>query len=402
MAATQNRLYVINEKEGGGVEYNMPSAIEMKGQLDGEKVQQVFSKLIARHEALRTSFAMVNGEAVQIIAESANGTVEFERIEKTDKEAKKKILQNFVRPFDLSVAPLMRVKVVNVGDEDNIVLFDIHHIISDGMSQSILTEEFIKLYNGIELPELRVQYKDYSEWMNGRDISNQEEYWTSQFSDEIPVLDMPTDFARPQYQSFNGSNAHQILSAETSKQVTEFAKKTSTTEYMVMLSALMVTLSKYSRQEDIVIGSPISGRTHRDTESMIGMFVNTLAMRGKPEKNKTFNNFLNEMKEVCLKAYENQEYPFEDLVEVVDVTRNLSRNPLFDVMFVLQNNEIAKGELDDINAVNGIEFENTVSKFDITLNATVNETGIYLNFEYCSDLFKAEKWSALRSITVRY
>ncbi|MBR5773794.1 MAG: amino acid adenylation domain-containing protein, partial [Clostridia bacterium] len=390
MSSTQKRMYIINEIDGGGIAYNMAAAIEMKGKLELERVEEVFSALIARHEVLRTSFAMENGEGVQIVSDNIKGKVEHRKIKKAGKKMKEQLLADFVRPFDLGVAPLMRLKLVSVDDESTLLFFDMHHIISDGISANILIDEFIKLYNGSQLPELRVQYKDYSEWMRGRDISAQESYWVERFSDDVPVLDMPLDYARPQYQSFNGSRFTTTIDDETTKRIEALNKNTGTTEYMVLLAALMITLSKYGRQEDVVVGTPISGRTHKDTENMLGMFVNTLAMRGKPEASKTFAQFLAEMKEVCLKAYENQEYPFEDLVEAVGVKRDLSRNPLFDVMFVLQNNDRVSGALEGIDEMSLVAVEDTVAKFDLSVDVSRSECDFRVSFEYCTDLFKAE------------
>lgn len=200
---------------------------------------------------------------------------------------------------------------------------------------------------------------------------------------------MPTDFPRPQEQSYAGTMLGYQFNEELSSGIKKLVKKTGATEYMVFLAAAMVMLSKYSRQEDIVIGSPISGRTHRDTEGMLGMFVNTLAMRGKPEKNKTFAQFLEEIKNTCLKAYENQEYPFEELVEAVDVQRDMSRNPLFDVMLAVQNNEETKFMLGNCEAEEIIE-NGSIAKFDMTFNITDYDGKFGIILEYCTDLFRAE------------
>ncbi|MBQ6170734.1 MAG: AMP-binding protein, partial [Ruminococcus sp.] len=204
-----------------------------------------------------------------------------------------------------------------------------------------------------------------------------------------PVLDMPTDYPRPQVQSYRGSSESFRLTAEETKELEALCKKTGATEYMVFLSALMITLSKYSRQEDIVIGSPISGRTHRDTENMLGMFVNTLAMRGRPEGKKTVGEFLAEVKDLCLKAYENQEYPFEELAEKVEVRRDISRNPLFDVMLVLQNNEDVPLKLKGLKITGGLS-NSEVSKFDLEFNISKEQETYSIQTGYCTDLFKAE------------
>jgi amino acid adenylation domain-containing protein len=389
MSSTQKRTYLVTQMDPAGLSYNMPTALKLTGNMDIQKIQESFQALIDRHEGLRTSFGMENGELVQRIAASVRGEVEYEENINADEATIQKRFGEFVRPFDLGTAPLMRIKIVKTAEAEQYVFFDMHHIISDGMSMNIVIEEFSKLYNGEPLEALRVQYKDYSEWMRSRDLSQQAEYWKEQFAEEAPVLDLPTDYPRPQVQSYRGSSETFQLSVEETQALEELCRQTGTTEYMVFLSALMITLSKYSRQEDIVIGSPISGRTHRDTETMLGMFVNTLAMRGRPEGKKTLREFLNEVKETCLKAYENQEYPFEELVEAVEVRRDISRNPLFDVMMVVQNNEDVPLKLNGVELTGGL-LTSEVSKFDLDFNISKVGEEYYIRTSYCIDLFKAE------------
>jgi non-ribosomal peptide synthetase component F len=257
------------------------------------------------------------------------------------------------------------------------------------MSLTTFINEFTKLYNGEDLEPLAHQFKDYSEWMQTRDLSEQKDYWVREYSDEIPVLDIPLDYARPQLQSFLGSTTAIETGKELSTKIKDLAKETGTTEYMVLLASAMVLLGKYGNQEDVVIGSPISGRTHTDTENMLGMFVNTLAMRGRPEGEKSFREFLEEVKMSSLKAYENQEYPFEELVENVDVIRDLSRNPIFDIMLVLQNNEPAELEIEGVS----VEYagqESTIAKFDLTFNIYEADGNFGIMLEYCTELFRKE------------
>ncbi|MBR5773426.1 MAG: amino acid adenylation domain-containing protein, partial [Clostridia bacterium] len=385
MSSTQKRTYLICQLDTDSVVYNMPQSLKLTGNVSPDKIRAVLQTLVDRHEILRTQFMMVNGEPVQKIMACVQA--DFEYVESSS-AADSDLIRDFVRPFDLSAPPLVRARLVKRADYF-LLMFDMHHIVGDGMSMGTFTREFAALYAGECLPPLTHQYKDYSEWMAQRDISSQKEYWVSQFGDEIPVLDMPTDFVRPQEQSFNGTMIFKSTGKVLGDKIKSAVTKSGATDYMLMLSALMVTLSKYSRQEDIVIGSPISGRTHKDTESMLGMFVNTLAMRGKPEKTKTFAQFLDEIKEVCLKAYENQEYPFEELVEAVEVKRDLSRNPLFDVMLVMQNNEQVVLKKDDIG-IETLQLDSENSKFDFSFNIAAADDGYQLGLEYRTDLFNAE------------
>ena len=384
MSSAQKRTYLIQQMDPEAVTYNMPQNMKLRGEVYPEKLKAALQAMTDRHEILRTQFLMAEGEPVQKILEHIDVEFEYE----TSEEADEKLIAEYMKPFDLGSGKTIRGKLVNKG-EYYLLMLDMHHIVGDGMSMITFTEEFMTLYNGGELKPLTHQFKDYSEWMRTRDLSGQAEYWKSQFEDEIPVLDMPTDFPRPQEQSYTGATLNYELNEDLRKNIKELVKKTGTTEYMIFLAAAMVTLSKYSRQEDIVIGSPISGRTHRDTEGMLGMFVNTLAMRGRPESSKTFSQFLKEIKETCLKAYENQEYPFEELVEAVEVRRDMSRNPLFDVMLVMQNNETAELELDGSETENA-GYNDSIAKFDMTFNIAEIEESYVVSFEYCTDLYKGE------------
>ncbi len=394
MSSAQKRLFVIHEMDKTSTVYNMPGMIEMHGEVDLPRITQAFQQLVNRHESLRTSFHMHEGEPVQRIHAAVTVTVDYEKtvVQEADgqvpnKQTADELLADFVQPFNVQEAPLMRIKVVKTGESRSLVLFDMHHLVSDGMTINLITKEFSQLYNGEELEQPVIQYKDYSEWLRTQDLSEEKNYWLSQFEGELPVLDLPLDYPRPQLQSFAGAAVTWQLDAALREQVQELCRVTGATEYMVLLSGLMVLLGKYSRQEDIIVGSPVSGRLHHDTEQMVGMFVNTLAMRGKPEADKAYTDFLNEIKETSLKAYEYQAYPFEDIIEQLQVRRDLSRNPLFDVMLVLQNQEEEALSAQGL-AFGDIEADLRTAKFDLTINVTASPSGYELQWEYGRDLFK--------------
>jgi bacitracin synthase 3 len=385
MSSTQKRIFVIQQLESGGITYNMPQTLRLKGEVNAVALLAALQKIIERHEILRTEFLMFKGEPVQRIRKTVEPVFEYLEAEgKPETE----LMEAFVRPFDLGIAPLLRVKLIKCKNY-HLLLMDMHHIIGDGMSMGTFMKELASLYNGEELKEPAPQYKDYSEWMRTQNLSAQRDYWIKEYEGEIPVLELPLDYKRPQEQTFQGSICLNTLGKELGEKLKKLAAGTGTTEYMVFLSAAMVVLSKYSGQEDIIIGSPISQRTHKDTETMLGMFVNTLAMRGHPEGEKSYLSFLEEIKDSCLKAYENQEYPFEELVEAVEVKKDLSRNPIFDVMLVLQNNESAELKLKDL-ATETIEQKSSAAKFDLTFYITETKTGYELGLEYCTALFKEE------------
>ncbi|GIN71759.1 hypothetical protein J14TS2_22340 [Bacillus sp. J14TS2] len=385
MSSPQKRLYIIQAMEGAATAYNIPGVLEMKGTVDRDKIETVCQQLVDRHEILRTSFHLVEGEPVQKIADTVSVQVEYEENDELTAAA---ALADFVRPFNVEQAPLFRVKMVQ-GTKQAYLLFDLHHLIADGESINLLTKEFSKLYRGESLEKQTVHYKDYSEWMQHKDLQAQKAYWVDQFREDIPILDLPTDFPRPAKQSFRGATWPVEMTQEIKQAVQTLTRQTNTTEYMVFLAAFMVLLQKYSGQEDIVVGSPISGRTHRDTEGMLGMFVNTLALRGRPTKTKTFGEFLTEIKQTTLNAYEHQEYPFEDLVDEVEPIRDLSRNPLFDCMLVLQNQGQEQLTVKQLAHQDVIQ-ESQIAKFDLTFTIDMTENGYLLNIEYCTDLYKEE------------
>lgn len=257
----------------------------------------------------------------------------------------------------------------------------------------IFVNEFVALYNGEELPGLRIQYKDFSVWQNELfktdRIKKQEEYWLDTFSGELPLLNLPVDYPRPSLQSFEGDRVNIDTGRELGEKLKHLAAKTGTTLYMVLLSAYYILLSKYTGREDIIVGSPTAGRPHTDLQNLIGMFINTLAMRNFPEGKKKYGEFLKEVKDNALRAYENQDYQFEELVENLNIPRDMSRNPLFDTMFVLQNMDIEGKELSGLK-VRPFSLENRTTKFDIAVIAVETALGITFTVDYCGKLFMKE------------
>ncbi|HGO1816517.1 TPA: amino acid adenylation domain-containing protein [Staphylococcus aureus] len=384
-SSPQKRLYVLNEIDPNQLSYNMAGILEINGEVDVNRVERAFKKIIDRHESLRTYFKSIEGEPVQIIQDN----VDFELENINDETSScQEMINNFVRPFNLEEPPLMRVGIVKRDNNHYYLLVDMHHIISDGMSINMVVKEFSDFYQDRLLEPLNIQYKDYSEWMRNRDLESQKSYWLKQFKDDIPVLDLPCDYSRPTNRSNSGKTLKTVISASLKEKISKFTQQTNSTDYMVLLSAFTILLHKYSRQEDIVIGSPVSGRTHKDTEGIIGMFVNTLALRNYPESTKSFDQVLKETKDLLLKAYDNQDYPFEELVDEVVETRDLTRNPLFDVLFVLQNNESVsidvpewKSHLVDINVES--------SKFDLSMTIEEDKQTYVVSIEYADELFKS-------------
>ncbi|MCY9628074.1 condensation domain-containing protein, partial [Paenibacillus thiaminolyticus] len=390
LSSAQKRLYILSQLEGGELSYNMPGVLEMEGALDRERLEEAFRQLIRRHETLRTGFELVGGEAVQRVHRDVAFAVEHVRVKEEEANAH---LRKFMRPFDLRQPPLLRARLLELRPDRHLLLFDMHHIISDGASLGLFLREFAQLYEGAELPPLRIQYKDYAAWQQGEmqreRMSKQEAYWLEVFGGEVPVLDLPADYTRPLVRSFTGNTFQFVIDQQRREKVRQLALQTGTTLYMVLLAAYTTLLSKYSGQEDIIVGTPIAGRTHADLEPLVGMFVNTLAMRNAPAGEKTFQEYVQEVKENTLSAYENQDYPFEELVSKLDVAREVSRNPLFDTMFVLQNIEQSEVSIEGLTCTL-YPNEHHIAKFDLTFSLTEGAEGIAGTIEYACSLYKEE------------
>lgn len=390
VSSAEKRLFTLNQFEKESIGYNMPGAIRVQGKLDKEKLEKTFKNLLKRHSTLRTSFEVIEEDVVQRIHKEVEFKVEYMAVEE-DKVSL--MARNFVRPFNLGTAPLLRVKLLCTGKEEYVLLFDMHHIISDGVSMEILIKEFVLLYGGRELPPLKIEYKDYAVWQQGllesEIMVSHEKYWMEKLSGEIPVLNLPTDYMRPSMQRFEGQRVTFQLNKESMEKLKEVAGECQATTYMVLLAAYNVLLAKYSGQEDIIIGTPIAGRNHADLQNVIGMFVNTLAMRNFPEGDKTFLEFLEEVKNNAIKAYEHEQYQFEELVEKLEIRRDISRNPIFDTVFVMQSGEEEKLKVEDLT-FSPYKLEKTISKFDLTLSAMEVQHGLYMDIEYSTNLFKRE------------
>ncbi|WP_041517884.1 plipastatin non-ribosomal peptide synthetase PpsC [Bacillus subtilis] len=398
VSSAQKRIYVLQQLEDGGTGYNMPAVLELEGKLNPERMDRAFKELIKRHESLRTAFEQdAGGDPVQLIHDEVPFTLQTTvHGARTEQEA----AAAFIKPFDLSQAPLFRAQIVKVSDERHLLLVDMHHIISDGVSVNILIREFGELYNNRKLPALRIQYKDYAVWQEGFKTGDayktQEAYWLKQLEGELPVLDLPADYARPPVRSFAGDKVSFTLDQEVASGLHKLARENGSTLYMVLLAAYTAFLSRLSGQEDIIVGSPIAGRPHKDLEPILGMFVNTLALRTRPEGGKPFVQYLQEVRETALEAFEHQDYPFEELVDKLELTRDMSRNPLFDVMFVLQNMDQESLELDELCLKPAANNGHQTSKFDLTLYAQEQSHGLLtFQMEFSTDLYKKktiEKW----------
>ncbi|WP_088547271.1 non-ribosomal peptide synthetase [Paenibacillus aquistagni] len=387
MSSTQKRLYLIHQLQENSLAYNIPMMYEADGDLDIERLRSALQQLCHQHELLRTYFTQIEDQFVQIVEDEVS--LVLEEGHPAADVTRSSLVEDFVRPFDLAKAPLMRAKLIHAEDGKSLLLMDIHHIIYDEGSASVLMNDLTRLYNGESLEPLAIQYKDYSAWANSRDFSEQEAYWLERFQEDTSVLNIKTDYPRPKTQSYEGSSVMTELSPMLKPLVGDLAKKTGATEYMILLSVFMLLLSRYSRQAELIVGTPIAGRTHADTYDMLGMFVNTLAIKGEIKAEQSFESFVHDLKEQCMLAYENQDYPFEQLVEKVAIDRDLSRHPLFDVMFVMQNHEAQALSLGGTK-LQAVHIDSIASTFDLTVSVEPQGEGYALKWEYCTALFKKE------------
>ncbi|UCH97509.1 MAG: AMP-binding protein, partial [Candidatus Aminicenantes bacterium] len=424
LSSAQKRLYFIRQMEVNSIGYNMPLVLPLGKDLNKNILETALKQLIARHESLRTSFEVIEEQAIQRVHDEVKFEIEYYDMQVTgayrrdrcrweDKgtrglaplpiEPAAALTSSFIRPFDLSRAPLLRSGLIKLPGGYHIWLVDMHHIVSDGMSHTVLTEDFLSLYNRKELEPLRLQYKDFSQWQNhllkSGAIDAQEDYWLNLYADagEIPRIRLPLDAKRPEVFTFNGDTYEFMLEKEDASGFKSLGARNGATLYMSILAALNVLFYKYTGQPDIIIGSAIAGRHHADLQQIIGMFVNTLAMRNHPEGEKTYESFLTEVITHSIDAFANQDLQFEELVEKLDVERDTSRNPLFDVCMVVQNLPPVKtvealALVDKNHPLLDIEhqYKNTITKFDMTFIIDETEEDIHITIEYYKDIFRPE------------
>ncbi|MCG7218226.1 condensation domain-containing protein, partial [Paenibacillus mucilaginosus] len=430
VSSAQKRLYVLQQLDGAELSYNIPGVIELTGRLDRARLEQALQALVRRHEALRTSFALVEGEPRQRILPPEEVRLELGYVHAQDlvpaggagqssREADplaglesgresvwrslsapvKEYVRSFIRPFRLEEAPLVRAGLIGLAPERHLLLLDMHHLIADGVTMELLAGEWMRLYEGEELTSLRLQYKDYACWqqqfLQSERIERQQRYWEEQLAGELTPLELPSDAVRPAVRSFAGDRLHFELDGELSGALRRLAEEEESTLYMVLLALYTAWLSRLSGQEEVLVGTPVAGRPHRELEGIAGMFVNTLVLRTRPQFFKAFRDYLKEIRQTSMDALEHADVPFESLVEKLELQRDLSRNPLFDAMFAWQNMD--KSRLDSTTLqVRKLEADSPVAKFDLTLFAEEREGRIVFELEYSTALFRresVERWA---------
>ncbi|MED3685579.1 condensation domain-containing protein [Bacillus thuringiensis] len=381
VSSTQKRMMLLQEMDGVQMTYNVPSCFILKGTVDRKRIELVFEKLIKRHEILRTQFEWQGDQLVQRVLEQV--TFELEMIKGDYKE--------WLQPFNLSKVLLMRAGLKELKDNSYLLVIDLHHIITDGVSLSIFMHDFKALYAGETLPENRLQYKDYAVWeqklLSSKEFDIHKKYWEELFSGDIPVLELPYDRGRPPVKSFEGEQYNFQVNKEITQKIKKIAIETDTTPFMLLMATFTIFLYKHGEQKDVIIGSPVAGRPHADLLPLMGLFVNTIALRYQINPNQSFINHLKKVKNDTLEAFEHQVYPFDQLVEKLDFSRDLSRSALFDVMFVLQNSDEKHTVVDGLEISTETNTDTLTSKFDLTLIAEENKDIYEFTFEYATSLF---------------
>ena len=404
LSFAQQRLWFLDQLEPNNPFYNVSQAIRVRGSLDTRALAQAIDTIISRHESLRTTFQSVDGWTRQIIAErltmelhirDLNHLGESER----ETEARRLASEEARRPFDLAAGPLMRASLLRLTEDDHVLLLTMHHIISDGWSLGILTRELGTLYEAYSagqpspLPELLIQYADYAlwqrEWLQGEVLEKQLAYWRERLGSELPFLALPADRPRPAVQTYGGSRQSIELPMRLVEQLRQLSQREEATLYMLCLAAFQMLMSRYSGQDDIIVGSPIAGRNRAETEGLIGFFVNTLVMRTDLSGNPTFRELLGRVKEMTLGAYEHQDLPFEKLVEELQPERSLSYSPLFQVLFALQNAPSKAAALGQLK-LDSFGIDNRTTRFDLEVHLGETADGkLSCTFVHNTDLFDA-------------
>ena len=396
LSSSQRRLWVLSQFESANVAYNMSSVHEL-GLVDKEVLESTFNILLNRHESLRTVFReSEEGEVRQFILEEVCFEIDYEDLEGIGSSGLRDRISAYSnRSFDLSIGPLLRGILYRLSKEQYVFVYVMHHIISDGISMDTLYSELTSIYSSIErgssleLPPLRIHYKDYAVWQQAElkrgALSASRDYWLDQFIGELPVLDLPTDYPRPIIRSYKGGMVNRVFNEYSSSKFKGLLKaEEGVMPFMGVLSLVNVLLYKYTGSKDIILGSPISGRNHPDLEGQIGFYVNTLAFRIGIDPKASFTELLLRVKNICSGGYSHQTYPFDSLVDELSLLRDTSRHPLFDVMVTYQG---VDGEASKINYESSIDKLHVVSKFDLTFNFVDQGDALGIGIEYSRDLF---------------
>ncbi len=411
LSFAQQRLWFLSQLEPNSPAYNIPSAFILEGNLNSQALEKSILEVVKRHESLRTTFTDRSGKPIQVISDISNFSISHINLsgltrEEGEAELKRLAKEDALTPFDLAVGPLFRVSLINLTDEQHAILFNMHHIISDGWSVSVLISEIAQLYVAFSqnapspLAELSIQYADFAHWqqnwLQGETLDKQIDYWKEKLAGAPALLKLPVDRPRPALQSVNGASENFILDADLSSEIMALTKEEGATLFMILLAAFQILLHRYSGQNQILVGAPVAGRTNSKIEKLIGFFVNTLIMKADLSDNPEFSDLLRQVRENALEAYAHQDTPFEKLVEELQPQRDPSHSPIFQHAFVLQNtpsdNSIKLPGL----TLKAVDNDAATAKYDLTLTMVEGPQGLQGSMEYNTDLF--ERTTILRML----
>ncbi|HEY9810874.1 MAG TPA: amino acid adenylation domain-containing protein [Halomicronema sp.] len=401
LSFAQQRLWFFEQLNPGNFTYHIPAAVRLSGTLSVTALEQSLNELIKRHEVFRTAFSATDGQPTLVITENQNiklSEIDLRSLPTTEhkSEIDRLIVAESQQPLDLSKAPLLRAKLLQINESNWLLLFSTHHIISDGWSMGIFIQELATIYKAFctgqpyTLPDLPVQYADFAkwqrEWLQGEVLETQLAYWEKQLGGNLPVLNLPIDRPRTAVQTFRGAVHKFTISKAITEKLNALSQREKATLFMTLLAAFKTLLYRYTEQEDILVGSPIANRNRREIEGLIGLFANTLVFRTDLSNNPTFKELIGRVREVALNAYNHQDLPFEKLVEILQPERDLSHNPLFQVLFSLRNVETPQIELPGLT-LSSLEIERKTARFDLALDLEEGSEGINAALEYSLDLF---------------
>ncbi|MBW4613205.1 MAG: amino acid adenylation domain-containing protein [Desmonostoc vinosum HA7617-LM4] len=401
LSFAQQRLWFLYQLEGVSATYNMTGAFELSGSLNVDALKQAVGEILQRHEALRTSFQEVDGIPVQVI--DPNPTldlpiVDLQQVNQPEAETERLARLEAQTPFDLSQSPLLRVSLFKLHPQKHVLLINMHHITSDGWSVGVFIRELSMLYAALcmgeqpHLPQLPIQYADFAvwqrQWLSGHVLAAQLDYWKQQLAGAPPLLELPTDRPRPAIQTFRGGVERLQLDSKLTSLLRQLSQESGSTLFMTLLTGFVVLMSRYSRQTDLVVGSPIANRNRKEIEGLIGFFVNTLALRFNLSQQLSFADLLKQVRRVTQDAYDHQDLPFEMLVEQLQLERNLDRNPLVQVVFALQNAPSSSWDLPGLK-VEDMPWELNTVRVDLEVHLWEVAPGLEGFCCYNSDLFDA-------------
>ncbi len=404
LSFAQQRLWFIDQLDPGNSVYNFPVAVRLKGSLNLAALEQSLNEIVRRHEALRTTFSTVDGQPIQVIAPRLTiglPVIDLRELSEAEREneVQRLVVEEARRPFDLAKGPLLRASVLQLAEDEQVGLLTMHHIVSDGWSAGILVREMAALYQAYcsespsPLLELPIQYADFAywqrEWLQGEVLQRQIDYWKKQLEGAPPLLELPEDHPRLAVQTFRGNHQSLLLPKEVGRALKALSRDEAATLFMTLLAAFKVLLHCYTRQDDVVVGTPVANRNRLEIEGLIGFFVNALVLRTDLSGDPSFRELVLRVRKVCVDAYAHQDLPFERLVEELHIERDLSRNPLFQVMFVLQNAPMQAVELPGLS-LNPVIADGGTTHFDLTLHIVDSEQGLLGTVAYNTDLFDAD------------